>query len=278
VGDRGWRLIWRVSSDEAGAIVINVAEVWAMGARSESEVYQEAHHHVATLPRSPLTVTLTDVIKRLGTIGDDAGQLRAAAKPGSGRRQRGLIRWGATGLGNGDDPAGRRVRSHRSPAVRPGSPPTCAELEGEWSGATSPSVGPAWAAGTGADAALAPACTRASCGSPARPPGPKRWQRGSWPARTGSWRPLPPGKARSGRGPRNRGLLGAAPGPPLAAGRGGSAALRPQVVKAQLAGTALTKKSEAASTKQGLGVAENRPPRVASWDQPGIETEFRAAQ
>jgi hypothetical protein len=134
VGDRGWRLIWRVSSDEAGAIVINVAEVWAMGARSESEVYQEAHHHVATLPRSPLTVTLTDVIKRLGTIGDDAGQLRAAAKPGSGRRQRGLIRWGATGLGNGANPAGRRVRSHRSPTVRPASPPTCAELEGEWSG------------------------------------------------------------------------------------------------------------------------------------------------
>jgi mRNA interferase RelE/StbE len=58
-----------VSSDEAGAIVIDVAEVWAMGARSESEVCQEAHHHVTTLPRSPLTVTLTDVIKRWGTIG-----------------------------------------------------------------------------------------------------------------------------------------------------------------------------------------------------------------
>lgn len=68
VGDRDWRLIWRVSSDRAGAIVVEVAEVWAIGARSDSEVYQEAHRRVTMLPRSPLAIPLADVIVKLGRI------------------------------------------------------------------------------------------------------------------------------------------------------------------------------------------------------------------
>jgi mRNA interferase RelE/StbE len=66
VSNRDWRIIWRVTSDEYGTVVVDVAEVWAVGARADSEVYEEMRSRVATLPPQPRTVALTEVIERLG--------------------------------------------------------------------------------------------------------------------------------------------------------------------------------------------------------------------
>ena len=36
VGDRHWRIIWRTHTDEAGTVIIEIAEIWAIGARADS--------------------------------------------------------------------------------------------------------------------------------------------------------------------------------------------------------------------------------------------------
>ena len=66
VGDRDWRIVWRVTHDEAGRPVVDVAEVWALGARSDSEVYAEMNARVDTLSATPATVPLAQAIERLG--------------------------------------------------------------------------------------------------------------------------------------------------------------------------------------------------------------------
>ena len=38
VGDRDWRVVWRVVRDLAGGFQIEVAEVWAVGEAEEAEV------------------------------------------------------------------------------------------------------------------------------------------------------------------------------------------------------------------------------------------------
>lgn len=66
VGNRDWRVIWRATTDDTGAIVVDIAEVWAVGARSDAEVYREMADRVASLPKSPPTLALAEVIDRLG--------------------------------------------------------------------------------------------------------------------------------------------------------------------------------------------------------------------
>lgn len=66
VGDRDWRVIWRVSSDEAGTITVTISEVWAVGARSDAEVYAEMTERVASLGSTPATQALSSVIDMLG--------------------------------------------------------------------------------------------------------------------------------------------------------------------------------------------------------------------
>ena len=66
VGDRTWRIIWRVTHDASGVVIVDVAEVWAVGARSDGEVYAEMTERVARMPASPFTVALQDVVARLG--------------------------------------------------------------------------------------------------------------------------------------------------------------------------------------------------------------------
>lgn len=78
VGDRDWRVVWRVTHDDAGTIVVDVAEVWAVGARSDAAVYDEMTSRVRTLPASPATIALTEVIERLGDV---AQGLDAQAEP-----------------------------------------------------------------------------------------------------------------------------------------------------------------------------------------------------
>lgn len=66
LGNRDRRLIWRVTHEADGTVYVDVAEVWAVGARSDSEVYDEMRTRVAQMPDSPATLTLADVVERLG--------------------------------------------------------------------------------------------------------------------------------------------------------------------------------------------------------------------
>jgi mRNA interferase RelE/StbE len=78
VSNRDWRIVWRVYSDESGTVIVDVAEVWAVGARADSEVYDEMRSRVATLPPAPRTVALSEVIERLGKV---AAGLSASPEP-----------------------------------------------------------------------------------------------------------------------------------------------------------------------------------------------------
>jgi mRNA interferase RelE/StbE len=73
VGNRDWRVVWRVTHDVAGVVVVDVAEVWAVGARSDQAVYKEMTSRVATLPSSPATLALAEVVTRLGRLAQDLG-------------------------------------------------------------------------------------------------------------------------------------------------------------------------------------------------------------
>jgi len=66
VGDRDWRVVWRVSTDTEGAVTVTIAEVWAVGARTDAEVYTEMNDRVAAARQSPATLALAEVIQILG--------------------------------------------------------------------------------------------------------------------------------------------------------------------------------------------------------------------
>ncbi len=66
VGNRDWRIVWRASTDERGTRTIEVAEVWAVGARSDSEVYTEMTHRVASLGDTPVRRSLSAILDELG--------------------------------------------------------------------------------------------------------------------------------------------------------------------------------------------------------------------
>ena len=62
VGDRDWRIVWRIVEDEAGDSWVEVAEVWAVGYRKDGEVYAEIEQRVADAGPSPKARALTDVL------------------------------------------------------------------------------------------------------------------------------------------------------------------------------------------------------------------------
>lgn len=68
VGDRDWRVVWRVVAEDTDTITVDIGEVWAAGARSDDEVYEEMNDRVARMKESPATVALAEVIERLGKI------------------------------------------------------------------------------------------------------------------------------------------------------------------------------------------------------------------
>jgi mRNA interferase RelE/StbE len=68
VGDRDWRVVWRVTHDQVDTVLVDVAEVWAAGARSDAEVYQEMTDRVASLGADPRAVALTQVLESLGRV------------------------------------------------------------------------------------------------------------------------------------------------------------------------------------------------------------------
>lgn len=63
VGDRDWRIVWRVTQDEFGNRIVDIAEVWAVGYRKDSEVYQEIRQRIANADESPRTSALTEVLE-----------------------------------------------------------------------------------------------------------------------------------------------------------------------------------------------------------------------
>ncbi len=66
VGNRDWRIVWRVLSDERGALTVEVAEVWAVGARADGAVYAEMTERVASLGDSPVRRSLSAILDELG--------------------------------------------------------------------------------------------------------------------------------------------------------------------------------------------------------------------
>ncbi len=70
VGDRDWRLVWRVTHDDTGAFIVDVAEIWAFGARSDAEVYTEMEDHIAAAPQTSHTLALAGVVATLGRLGE----------------------------------------------------------------------------------------------------------------------------------------------------------------------------------------------------------------
>jgi mRNA interferase RelE/StbE len=66
VGDRDWRIVWRAISDERGTLNIEVAEVWAVGARADGEVYAEMERRIASLGNTPVRRSLEAIVGELG--------------------------------------------------------------------------------------------------------------------------------------------------------------------------------------------------------------------
>ena len=83
VGNRDWRIVWRVSTDERGSLTIEVAEVWAFGARSGSEVYTEMAQRVASLGDTPVRRSLSAILDELGKHAKGL-QAQLIAQPPSG--------------------------------------------------------------------------------------------------------------------------------------------------------------------------------------------------
>lgn len=67
VGNRDWRIIWRVTTDERGAVTVEIAEVWAVGARADAEVYAEMEKRIADLGDTPVRRSLEAVVGQLGS-------------------------------------------------------------------------------------------------------------------------------------------------------------------------------------------------------------------
>jgi mRNA interferase RelE/StbE len=81
VGDRGWRIVWRVVQDETGDFRVEVAEVWAVGYRKDGEVYAEIKQRVADAGSSPRTKALTDVLELFAKQAHDLTATPEPEKP-----------------------------------------------------------------------------------------------------------------------------------------------------------------------------------------------------
>lgn len=63
VGDRDWRVVWRVVEEASGEYRVEIAEVWAVGYRKDSEVYAEIKSRADAAGTSPKTKALTEVLE-----------------------------------------------------------------------------------------------------------------------------------------------------------------------------------------------------------------------
>lgn len=67
ISNRDWRVVWRVTSDDSGATIIDIGEIWAVGARKDSEVYEGMRSRLDSLPSNEQTKTLSEVVDLLET-------------------------------------------------------------------------------------------------------------------------------------------------------------------------------------------------------------------
>lgn len=66
VGDRHWRIVWRVLESVDGTTTVEISEIWAVGARKDSAVYDEVRRRLDTLPDTPATRELQDLLEQFG--------------------------------------------------------------------------------------------------------------------------------------------------------------------------------------------------------------------
>ena len=66
VGDRHWRIIWRNHTDVSGLLIVEIAEIWAIGARADSKIYKELTDRLDTLAPDQKVQSLREVIAYLG--------------------------------------------------------------------------------------------------------------------------------------------------------------------------------------------------------------------
>lgn len=81
VGDRDWRVVWRVEQDDVGDYLIDVAEVWAVGYRKDSEVYTEIKQRIADAGSTPKTEALSEVLELFAKQGRDLTATPEPDKP-----------------------------------------------------------------------------------------------------------------------------------------------------------------------------------------------------
>ncbi len=73
VGDRHWRIIWIPKEDALGEQIVEISQVWAIGARSDAEIYEEMKQRIDSAPPSPRTTALSEVLELFsGKVGDVA--------------------------------------------------------------------------------------------------------------------------------------------------------------------------------------------------------------
>lgn len=71
--DQDWRIVWRVErNDVCGGVEIVISEVWAVGARADSEVYDEMRSRLANCKESPLAQPLSEIVASLTRAAQDA--------------------------------------------------------------------------------------------------------------------------------------------------------------------------------------------------------------
>ena len=78
VGDRDWRIVWRITEDASGIPILDISEIWAVGARSDGEVYDELTSRVGRLGNNPKIRPLKDIIVQMGRLYES---VEAAAEP-----------------------------------------------------------------------------------------------------------------------------------------------------------------------------------------------------
>ena len=64
--------------DKSGDIIIEIAQIWAVGARSDSAIYKEMKERISSLPDSPNTTSLAHVLELLGS---KSGERAATPEP-----------------------------------------------------------------------------------------------------------------------------------------------------------------------------------------------------
>ncbi|ELP71248.1 type II toxin-antitoxin system RelE/ParE family toxin [Streptomyces turgidiscabies] len=66
VGDRHWRIVWRVVEEADGTTSVEVSEVWAVGPRENSAVYDELRARLSHLSDTQAARDLRDLLDRFG--------------------------------------------------------------------------------------------------------------------------------------------------------------------------------------------------------------------